>query len=165
MPPIARQRQRTVFGAIDASTATNWPGSAYDPETHTVFAQAGNMGASARSLVAPPSRFSDIRYVSGMAGRPFREVFGPGDCCAADAGRRTAEERSNTQPNATSPGALAEPPVAAAERRSQRRRGCRSRSRRTACCPRSTSIAANCSGRCRTARRRTTSAITRCSGA
>jgi quinoprotein glucose dehydrogenase len=63
------------------------------------------MGASARSIVAPPTGFSDIRYVSGMAGRPFREVFGPGDCCSADAGRRTAEERQNTQPNATQPAA------------------------------------------------------------
>jgi len=101
MPPALGNVNGPVFGAINASTATNWPGSAYDPETHTVFAQAGNTGASARSLVAPPSTFSDIRYVSGMAGRPFREVFGPGDCCAADAGRRTAEERQNTQPNQT----------------------------------------------------------------
>jgi quinoprotein glucose dehydrogenase len=101
MPPALGNVNGPIFGAINASTATNWPGSAYDPETHTVFAQAGNTGASARSLVAPPSGFSDIRYVSGMAGRPFREVFGPGDCCAADAGRRTAEERSNVQPNAT----------------------------------------------------------------
>ena len=85
-----------ILGAIGASTATNWPGSAYDPETHTVFAQAGNLGASARSLVAPPAGFSDIRYVSGTAGRPFREVMGPGDCCAADAGRKTREEPAPT---------------------------------------------------------------------
>src|SRR5205085_222673 len=36
------------------------------------------------SLVASPPGFSDIRYLAGMAGRPFREVLGPGDCCAAD---------------------------------------------------------------------------------
>src|SRR5262245_30674563 len=101
MPPALGNVNGPVSGPINASTATNWPGSAYDPETHTVCAQGGNTGASARSLVAPPQGFSDIRYVSGMGGRPFREVFGPGDCCAADAGRRTAEERSNTQPNAT----------------------------------------------------------------
>ena len=29
------------------------------------------------SLVAPPAEFSDIRYVSGVAGRPFRECSGP----------------------------------------------------------------------------------------
>src|SRR2546425_373800 len=31
-----------VLGAIGAGTATNWPGSAADPELHVVYAQAGN---------------------------------------------------------------------------------------------------------------------------
>src|SRR5882762_8039241 len=56
-----------MLGAIGAGTATNWPGSAYDPETHTVFAQAANV-VGARSLVAPPQTFSDIRYVEGIGG-------------------------------------------------------------------------------------------------
>jgi quinoprotein glucose dehydrogenase len=72
-----------IVGAIGAGTATNWPGSAGDPELHVVYAQASN-APSSRSLVAPPPGFSDIRYVSGVGGRPFREVLGPGDCCAAD---------------------------------------------------------------------------------
>jgi glucose dehydrogenase len=72
-----------VLGAVGAGTATNWPGSSGDPELHVVYAQASN-APSARSLVEPPRGFSDIRYVSGIAGRPFREVLGPGDCCAAD---------------------------------------------------------------------------------
>src|SRR5437879_6567127 len=46
-----------LLGAIGAGTATNWPGSAYDPETHVVFAQASNIGISVRSLVAPPPGF------------------------------------------------------------------------------------------------------------
>jgi quinoprotein glucose dehydrogenase len=77
-----------LLGAIGAGTATNWPGSAYDPETHTVYAQATDITLTARSLVAPPPEFSDIRYVSGIAGRPFQVVLGPGDCCAADGARR-----------------------------------------------------------------------------
>jgi len=77
-----------VLGAIGAGTATNWPGSAYDPETHTVFAQATNNAIQTRSLVAPPPGFSDIRYASGIAGRQFQVVLGPGDCCAADGARR-----------------------------------------------------------------------------
>ena len=72
-----------ILGAVGAGTATNWPGSAGDPDLHVVYAQASN-APSARSLVAPPAGFSDIRYVTGIAGRPFREVLGPGDCCAAD---------------------------------------------------------------------------------
>jgi quinoprotein glucose dehydrogenase len=79
-----------LFGAIAAGTATNWPGSAYDPETHTVFAQATYNAITSRSLVAPPAGFSDIRYVQGIGGRSFREVLGPGDCCAADGTRRQA---------------------------------------------------------------------------
>jgi quinoprotein glucose dehydrogenase len=72
-----------ILGAIGAGTATNWPGSGGDPDTHVVFAQASN-APSSRSLVAPPAGFSDISYVAGLGGRPFREVLGPGDCCAAD---------------------------------------------------------------------------------
>jgi quinoprotein glucose dehydrogenase len=97
-----------IMGAISASTATNWPGSAYDPEMHVVFAQAGNLGAGVRSLVAPPSGFSDIRYVSGSAGRAFQRVLGPGDCCAADSPRtaqRAAEARAAAAPTAGQPAA------------------------------------------------------------
>ncbi len=85
----------------NAVGGTNWPGVAYDPETHTVFAQANNVGITATSLVAPPAGFSDIRYVSGVAGRPFQEVLGPGDCCAADsprAQRSEARERRTRRP-------------------------------------------------------------------
>ena len=72
-----------IVGAIGAGTATNWPGSGGDPELHVVYAQ-GSHGVSSRSIVAPPPGFSDIRYVSGIAGRPFAMTTGPGDCCAAD---------------------------------------------------------------------------------
>jgi quinoprotein glucose dehydrogenase len=82
-----------LLGAIGTGTATNWPGSAYDPETHTVFAQAANTGISVRSLVASPPGFSDIRYVQGVAGRQFQVVLGPGDCCAADGSKRQATAR------------------------------------------------------------------------
>jgi quinoprotein glucose dehydrogenase len=92
-PPIVGNAQGPLFGAIVASTATNWPGSAADPETHTVYAQAGNMAVGARSLVAPPKGFSDIGYVSGLAGQEFREVMGPGDCCAADAPPRPQQQQ------------------------------------------------------------------------
>src|SRR5437763_443761 len=82
-----------LVGAVGAGTATNWPGGGYDPETHIVYAPAGNLGFSARSLVAPPAGFSDIRYVSGIAGQEFHEVLGPGDCCAADSPRTAQRAR------------------------------------------------------------------------
>jgi glucose dehydrogenase len=89
-PPILGNVSGLLGHVGGAGTATNWPGSAYDPETHTVFAQANNTSSGPRSVVAPPKGFSDIRYVSGVAGRPFQEVLGPGDCCAADSPRAAA---------------------------------------------------------------------------
>ena len=70
---------------------TNWPGGGYDPEMHVAFAPASNSGINSHSLVTPPAGFSDIRYVRGVSGQPFVEVFGPGDCCAADSPRAIAQ--------------------------------------------------------------------------
>ena len=89
-----------ILGAINMNNAvggTNWPGVAYDPETHNIIANANNSGITATSLVPPPAGFSDIRYVSGVAGRPFQEVIGPGDCCAADSPRAIAQAQAQAQ--------------------------------------------------------------------
>src|ERR1700722_297052 len=89
-----------TLGAIVAGTATNWPGFGYDPDTHTAFMPAGNT-PSVRSLVQPPGEFSDIRYVQGIAGQQFREILGPGDCCAAGAPQTEARARlARNNPNA-----------------------------------------------------------------
>jgi quinoprotein glucose dehydrogenase len=106
MPPILGNVNGPLFASVTVGTATNWPGGGYDPETHIAFAPAGNMPGT-RSLVAPPPGFSDIRYVSGTAGEEFREVLGPGDCCAADSPRtaqRAAEARA-AAPAAPTPAA------------------------------------------------------------
>src|SRR5438876_1991752 len=63
---------------------TNWPGAAYDPETHTVNAQAANSQIVPIGLIEPPEGFSDIKYVLGTAGQPFRISEGPGFGSAAD---------------------------------------------------------------------------------
>jgi quinoprotein glucose dehydrogenase len=83
---------------------------------HVVFAPAGNM-AGVRTLVAPPREFSDIRYVSGLGGQPFREVLGPGDCCAADAPRtaeRAREARAATAAPPAEPVSSSQAQIAAA---------------------------------------------------
>src|SRR5215468_4615902 len=105
-----------LLGAINLGNAvggTNWPGVAYDPELHTIFANANNVGVTSASLVPPPPGFSDIRYVSGMAGQPFREVLGPGDCCAADSPRAAAQAENRDpltgSPRGGGPGAGAAP--------------------------------------------------------
>jgi quinoprotein glucose dehydrogenase len=63
---------------------TNWPGAGYDPETHTVYAQANNSQVVPIGLTEPPEGFSDIKYVLGTAGQPFRVSEGPGFGSAAD---------------------------------------------------------------------------------
>ncbi len=51
---------------------TNWPGAAYDPETHMVYAYAQDT-ISALGLVPPGDKeFSDMDYVMGRAGMTFR---------------------------------------------------------------------------------------------
>ena len=60
-------------------------------------------------LVEPPSGFSDLRYVEGTAGQPFQVVLGPGDCCAADAGRSQRPENQAPAPSANTPAAGARP--------------------------------------------------------
>src|SRR5260370_5802933 len=93
-----------VLGAITVGTATNWPGGGFDPETHIVYAPAGNT-PGVRSLIASPPGFSDIRYITGIAGRPIVEVWGPGDCCSSDSGHRNRADLPAT------PGALARNPA------------------------------------------------------
>jgi quinoprotein glucose dehydrogenase len=95
-----------MLGAIVPATATNWPGGGLDPENGIIFAPAGNT-FGVRTLVAPPAGYSDIRYVSGVAGRPFVEVWGPGDCCAADAG---IVNRENLPQRYTPPAGSPPPP-------------------------------------------------------
>jgi len=51
----------------------NWPGAAYDPETHIVYASSQTT-ITGLGLVAPPDKeFSDMDYILGRAGQTFRE--------------------------------------------------------------------------------------------
>jgi len=88
---------------------TNWPGASYDPETHTVYASAANAGVSMLGLVEPPSGFSDIKYVAGVAGREFRINEGPGFGSAADAPKVSVSQQRlqsiGAAPAAASPAA------------------------------------------------------------
>jgi quinoprotein glucose dehydrogenase len=102
VPSVAGNVNSGLLGAITSGTATNWPGGAYDPELHLAFAPAGNVPGT-RSIVEPPKGFSDIRYVSGTAGQPFREVLGPGDCCAADSPRTAERAREAMAPPPATP--------------------------------------------------------------
>jgi quinoprotein glucose dehydrogenase len=95
LPPVVSK----IGGPLQAITigtlggGTNWPGASYDPELHTVFAQAANAGVSLLGLVEPPAGFSDIRYVAGIAGQPFRVNEGPGFGSGADAPKQSDTQK------------------------------------------------------------------------
>ena len=85
-----------------ASGGTNWPGGAYDPENQIVYAPACNACLTLISLIPPPSpEISDMKYVMGIAGQPFRIARGPGEGAGADA-----------PPPPAPPPAASAPPVA-----------------------------------------------------
>lgn len=72
-----------------ASGGTNWPGAAYDPETHIVYAPACNSCVDPLGLVPSPSKeFSDLDYVIGTAGEEVEATHGPGENAGADAPAR-----------------------------------------------------------------------------
>jgi quinoprotein glucose dehydrogenase len=85
-PPVVSK----IEGPLAALTigtlngGTNWPGGGYDPETHIIYAPASNASIAPLGLVEPPPGFSDIKYVAGTAGQPFRVREGPGFGSAAD---------------------------------------------------------------------------------
>lgn len=91
-----------LLGSLNVGNAgggTNWPGASFDPETNIVYAQAANSGLSSFSVMPPPAGFSDIRYISGVAGAAFREALGPGFGSAADAPKIVEREQpSNLKP-------------------------------------------------------------------
>ena len=94
LPPVIGDR-KTFLGAINLGNAaggTNWPGGGYDPETHTVYAQANQSAVTPITLRVPPPGFTDIRYTMGLNDTEFHVSEGPGYGSAADypAAPRTA---------------------------------------------------------------------------
>jgi quinoprotein glucose dehydrogenase len=108
-PPIIGD-PKTLLGAINlgnASGGTNWPGGGYDPETHTVYAQANQSAVTPITLRTPPARFTDIKYTMGRNDTEFRVAEGPGFGTAADA------PQPERRPTPTAPAAPAAAPVGA----------------------------------------------------
>ncbi|HYK61731.1 MAG TPA: PQQ-binding-like beta-propeller repeat protein [Bryobacteraceae bacterium] len=106
----------SILGALTLGTAsggTNWPGAAYDPETHIAYAQANQSAVFPISLRTPPEGFSDIHYVMGRNGTEFRVSEGPGFGTAADAPQAQRRPARPAAPAAPAPTAPAPPAPAA----------------------------------------------------
>jgi quinoprotein glucose dehydrogenase len=98
--PLAALTSGTLSGGV------NWPGSAFDPETHRFITHACNACIAPLGLVPPPKEFSDLDYVMGTAGSTFRAITGGGEGTAADAPQRGATPPPAAAP-ATTAGAAA----------------------------------------------------------
>jgi len=110
-PPMVGD-PKTLLGAINlgnASGGTNWPGAGFDPETHTVYAQAQQSAVTPISLRTPPPGFTDIKFTSGRNDQEFRVAEGPGFGSAADAPQRPAAGGRGGGPAAAPAGAAANP--------------------------------------------------------
>lgn len=85
-PPVASQVDGPLATLTlgTASGGTNWPGASFDPETHTVYAYACNACLTPIGLVPAPKEISDMRYISGIAGRAINIARGPGENAGAD---------------------------------------------------------------------------------
>jgi len=86
--PPAVSKAQGPLAAMTLGTAaggTNWPGGSLDPETGIAYLHACNSCITTIGLIEPPEGFSsDLRYVLGQAGQPFRVAEGPGFGSAAD---------------------------------------------------------------------------------
>jgi glucose dehydrogenase len=97
-PPVSR-REGPIAG-FRSSGGTNWPGGAFDPETHIAYIPSFTAMPILGLLPPPSSEFSDIPYVSGNALTGVRYISGPGENVGADAPpavntRGTAEATTN----------------------------------------------------------------------
>jgi quinoprotein glucose dehydrogenase len=73
-PPVESKIGGPIATLVLPSPAggTNWPGAAYDPETHTVYAYSQNT-ISPLGLIRPPDKtYTDMDFVLGRAGVEFR---------------------------------------------------------------------------------------------
>ncbi len=105
IPPVVPNAK--VRGAINVGNAaggTNWPGGAYDPELHTVFAQAGNSAVGGTAILPIPPERGNARYTAGggRSGGPETGEF----AMAAGRGRGRGAAEDGAEPAAAPAGGL-----------------------------------------------------------
>jgi quinoprotein glucose dehydrogenase len=96
-PPVASKLEGPI-ATLTSGFATNWPGGAYDPETHIAYIYSQS-GASPLALVVPPDGMSDMNFIQGTALTGARRTGGSGS--AAGGGRtETGAPAGTTAPAA-----------------------------------------------------------------
>ncbi|MGE0043364.1 MAG: PQQ-binding-like beta-propeller repeat protein [Vicinamibacterales bacterium] len=95
-----------IIGSLNLGNTnggTNWPGAGFDPETNIAYLPASENMLTTGSLVEPPPGFSDIRYVAGTKGRPFRIAQAAGTGTSADSDPNERRERPAPRAEAPAP--------------------------------------------------------------
>jgi quinoprotein glucose dehydrogenase len=91
-----------VLGAINIGATTggtNWPGASFDPETGIVYAPASQAYLDNLSLAPPPEGYSNVDYIAGRKGQPFRMMYASGTGQNPDAPKVENEyEDTNAKP-------------------------------------------------------------------
>jgi quinoprotein glucose dehydrogenase len=82
-PPVV-SRIEGPLAMLMGAFATNWPGGAYDPETHVVYL-VSQSGTTPLGLVRPADPKIDFNYVQGSAATGMRTTLGSGGGAGADA--------------------------------------------------------------------------------
>jgi quinoprotein glucose dehydrogenase len=82
-PPVVSKAEGPL-ATLTSGFATNWPGGAYDPETHVAYIYSQS-GASPLGLVPSPADLSDMNFIQGNALSGARRTGGSGS--AAGGGR------------------------------------------------------------------------------
>ena len=76
-PPVSKlDGPMAVITSPGVHGGTNWPGGAYDPETHLLYVHSQTT-SQPKSLVKPPAGISDMDYVGGSAAAPPRAPSPP----------------------------------------------------------------------------------------
>jgi quinoprotein glucose dehydrogenase len=83
--PAVVSKAEGPLAAFRSSGGTNWPGGAFDPETHIAYVPSFT-SLIPNGLLPPPNKeFSDADFVSGNAVSGVRYISGPGENAGADA--------------------------------------------------------------------------------
>jgi quinoprotein glucose dehydrogenase len=119
-PPVVSKLEGPI-ATLTSGFATNWPGGAYDPETHIAYIYSQS-GVSPLAIVPPPDGMSDMNFIQGTALTGARRTGGSGsaagggrtgDTAAASASTAAASEGGGGGPSLTVQGLpLLKPPYA-----------------------------------------------------
>src|SRR5262245_45590406 len=91
-PPVVSKAEGPIATLQMASqgAATNWPGGAYDPETHILYVHSQSAVATLGLVPPPPGAAPDVRYHQGTVLAGARRSGGSGSAAAAEGGAVTA---------------------------------------------------------------------------